>query len=73
MKFFESEIVQEELEEINQLQQELYGKMMNMQSLSREERVDHIDNLKLLLEKQKENIELDKIKLNFLLVKILVI
>jgi|TARA_B100001996_G_C18219409_1_gene423121 hypothetical protein len=53
MKFFESEIVQEELEEINQLQQELYGKMMNMQSLSREERVDHIDNLKLLLEKQR--------------------
>ena len=53
MRFFQSEIVQEELQEINELQQELYGKMMNMQALSHEDRVEHIENLKLLLEKQR--------------------
>ena len=51
--FFRSEIVQDELNEINELQQEIYGKMMNISQLSREERIDHIDKLKILLEKQR--------------------
>ena len=51
--FFESEIVREELDEIHRMQEELYGKMMNLGGLSREERIDHIDKLKTLLEKQK--------------------
>ena len=51
--FFDSEIVQEELNEINQLQEEVYGKMLNVMHLATEEQVEHIDKLKLLLEKQK--------------------
>ena len=51
--FFDSEIVQEELNEINELQQEVYGKMLNVMHLTTEEQVEHIDKLKLLLEKQK--------------------
>tara|TARA_B100000131_G_scaffold219583_1_gene211094 strand:- start:63 stop:392 length:330 start_codon:yes stop_codon:yes gene_type:complete len=51
--FFDSEIVQEELNEINELQQEVYGKMLNVMNLATEEQVEHIDKLKLLLEKQK--------------------
>ena len=51
--FFDSEIVQEELNEINELQQEVYGKMLNVMHLATEEQVEHIDKLKLLLEKQK--------------------
>jgi hypothetical protein len=51
--FFDSEIVQEELNEINELQQEVYGKMLNVMQLTTEEQVEHIDKLKLLLEKQK--------------------
>ena len=51
--FFDSEIVQEELNEINELQQEVYGKILNVMNLTPEEQVEHIDKLKLLLEKQK--------------------
>ena len=51
--FFDSEIVREELNEINELQQEVYGKMLNVMQLTTEEQVEHIDKLKLLLEKQK--------------------
>jgi len=51
--FFDSEIVQEELNEINELQQEVYGKILNVMQLTTEEQVEHIDKLKLLLEKQK--------------------
>ena len=51
--FFDSEIVQEELNEINELQKEVYGKIINVMNLTPEELVEHIDKLKLLLEKQK--------------------
>ena len=51
--FFNSEIVQEELNEINELQKEVYGKIINVMNLTPEEQVEHIDKLKLLLEKQK--------------------
>ena len=51
--FFDSEIVQEELEEINKLQQEIYGDAFDFPSLSREERLEHIESLKILLDKQK--------------------
>ena len=52
-EFFESEIVQDELNEINEMQQEIYDKLMNIRELSHEERVDHIDKLTILLEKQR--------------------
>ena len=52
-EFFESEIVQDELNEINELQQEIYGKIMNIANLSREDSVEHIEKLKILLEKQR--------------------
>ena len=52
-EFFDSEIVQEELDEINEMQKEVYGNMMNFGSLSREEQYEHIDLLLELLQKQK--------------------
>jgi len=52
-EFFESEIVQDELNEMNELQQEIYGKIMNIVNLSREDRTEHIEKLKILLEKQR--------------------
>jgi len=51
--FFDSEIVREELNEINELQREVYGKILNVMNLTTKEQVEHIDKLKLLLEKQK--------------------
>ena len=52
-KFFDSEIIQEELEEINQLQKELYGSVMQFNTMDRLERIEHIELLSELLEKQK--------------------
>ena len=51
-EFFESEIVREELEEINDLQQELYGNSLNFPALSPDEQMEHIEKLTYLLEKQ---------------------
>jgi len=51
--FFDSEIIKEELEEINELQQEVYGDAFNLMRMSSAERVEHIENLETLLEKQK--------------------
>ena len=51
--FFDSEIVKEELEEINELQQEVYGDAFKLMRMSSAERVEHVENLETLLEKQK--------------------
>ena len=47
--FFDSEIVQEELEEINKLQQEIYGNAFDFPSLSREERLEHIESFENII------------------------
>ena len=51
--FFDSPLVREELEQINELQQEVYGSLIAFPNLSPEEQQEHIDKLSLLLEKQK--------------------
>ena len=50
-KFFESELVREDLNEINQLQQEIYSSTMNFPSMTRENQLEHVDKLTILLEK----------------------
>ena len=50
-KFFDSEIIQEELEEINDLQKEVYQKAF--QRMNREDQKEHVELLIELLEKQK--------------------
>ena len=52
-KFFESEIVREELEEIGKLQQEIYGNVISFPTMSRQEQLEHVDKLTKLLDKQK--------------------
>jgi len=52
-EFFQSEIVREELEEINELQQEVYGSLMSFSAMSSEDKIEHIEKLISLLEKQK--------------------
>ena len=51
--FFDSEIVKEELEEIKDLQNEIYGKIMKLHMFDRDEKVEHIEKLETLLEKQR--------------------
>ena len=52
-KFFDSEIIQEELEKINELQKLLYSNVLQFPTMERIEQIEHIELLTELLEKQK--------------------
>jgi hypothetical protein len=51
--FFDSDIIQEELKEINQLQESIYGSILTFGVMSREDKLGHIEKLEMLLEKQR--------------------
>ena len=53
MSFFESEIVNEELEELHDLQNEIYGNLFDYSEMTREEKLYHIGLMEQLLEKQQ--------------------
>ena len=52
-EFFDSEIVQDELREINDLQQEIYGDLTDFPTLPDEKKKEHILQLTDLLERQR--------------------
>jgi len=52
-KFFDSELIREELEEINELQKFIYGSILTFGSMNREDKLEHIEKMTLLLEKQR--------------------
>jgi GTPase Era involved in 16S rRNA processing len=52
-KFFNSELIREELKEINELQKFLYGSILTFGSMTRENKIEHIEKLSQLLEKQQ--------------------
>jgi GTPase Era involved in 16S rRNA processing len=52
-KFFNSELILEELKEINELQKFIYGSILRFSSMTREDKKEHIDKLSQLLEKQR--------------------
>ena len=51
--FFDSDIIQEELKEINKLQEEIYGSILTFGAMDREDKLEHIEKLTTLLEKQR--------------------
>ena len=51
--FFKSDIVREELEQINSMQEEIYSHAMRFPTMSRQEKLEHIEQLTDLLLKQK--------------------
>ena len=51
--FFDSDIIQDELKEINKLQEEIYGSILTFGMMPRETKLEHIEKLELLLEKQR--------------------
>lgn len=53
MKFFESEVVRAELAEISELQEQIYSNVFKFPSMSKEEKLGHVDVLERLLDKQK--------------------
>tara|TARA_B100001939_G_scaffold267106_1_gene234520 strand:- start:335 stop:673 length:339 start_codon:yes stop_codon:yes gene_type:complete len=52
-KFFTSEIVRQEVDEVVKLQEEIYYKLPNFSSLQKSDRIKIVDLLEQLLEKQK--------------------
>ena len=52
-EFFDSDIVKEGLEEIHELQSRIYGRAFKFGTMSREDKLDHIEKLTELLEKQR--------------------
>jgi predicted site-specific integrase-resolvase len=53
MSFFNSDLVQQEIRDIQKLQDDVYHSVMSFSSYSKEEKIKHIELLENLLEKQK--------------------
>jgi len=51
--FFDSELVQEEMSEISKLQEKIYSKVFEFAELDRESKLNHINDLEKLMEKQQ--------------------
>jgi hypothetical protein len=51
--FFDSDIIQDELKEINKLQEQIYGSILTFGMMTREDKLEHIEKLEVLLEKQR--------------------
>ena len=52
-EFFNSDIIQEELNEINRLQEKIYGSLLSFGMMTREDKIEHVEILQELLEKQR--------------------
>ena len=53
MSFFSSEVVRAEMTEIAELQEQIYQNVFKFPSMSKEEKLEHVEVLETLLEKQK--------------------
>lgn len=51
--FFDSDIIQNELKEINDLQKDMYESVLSFAIMSRENKLEHIEKLEKLIEKQQ--------------------
>jgi hypothetical protein len=53
MSFFRSEVVRAEMSEIAELQEEVYSNVFKFPAMSKEEKLQHVELLERLLDKQK--------------------
>jgi GTPase Era involved in 16S rRNA processing len=53
MSFFSSEVVRAEMTEITELQEEVYSNIFKFPTMTKEERLEHVELLERLLDKQK--------------------
>jgi hypothetical protein len=53
MSFFDSEVVRAEMVEISELQEEVYGNVFKFPSMSKEDKLQHVELLERLLDKQR--------------------
>ena len=53
MSFFDSEFVRSEMAEISELQEEIYGSVFKFPSMTKEDKIHHVNLLEKLLSKQQ--------------------
>jgi hypothetical protein len=53
MSFFSSEVVRAEMTEIAELQEQIYGNIFKFPTMSKDEKIEHVEVLERLLDKQK--------------------
>jgi len=53
MSFFSSEVVRAEMTEIAELQEQIYGNIFKFPAMSKDEKIEHVEVLERLLDKQK--------------------
>jgi hypothetical protein len=53
MSFFDSEVVRSEMTEISEMQEEIYGSVFKFPTMTKDEKVYHVNLLEKLLDKQK--------------------
>jgi hypothetical protein len=53
MSFFNSEVVRAEMVEISELQEEVYGSVFKFPSMTKEDKLRHVELMERLLDKQK--------------------
>jgi len=53
VSFFDSEVVRAEMTEITELQEEIYTRVFEFPTMSKEEKIEHVQSLERLLEKQR--------------------
>jgi len=53
MSFFQSEIVQTEMREISEIQEQIYKNVFTFSSMSKEDKLEHVQLLEQLLKKQQ--------------------
>ena len=53
MSFFDSNIVQQEMKEISDIQEEVYQKIYAFSSMDKNDKVKHVEMLESLLNKQR--------------------
>jgi GTPase Era involved in 16S rRNA processing len=53
MSFFQSEIVQTEMREISEIQEQIYKNVFTFSSMTKEDKLEHVELLEKLLKKQQ--------------------
>ena len=53
MSFFSSEVVRAEMTEIAELQEQIYGNIFKFPTMTKQEKLEHVEVLETLLDKQK--------------------
>lgn len=53
MSFFKSDVVRSEMAEISELQEEIYGSVFRFPSMTKEDKIHHVDLMEKLLNKQQ--------------------